>query len=252
MTPEHKDKALAAVSFFDRLPVPRRAELAAKAEAAQLPAGFPLAERGVPATGLQVLVEGQVRLFLPPEESTIDIVGPGSLLGECALCDDARHPVSAQAISPVVILDLRAEDVWPVLLAETDATLALLGAISANLKGLLGRVNDIKLRTTAQRLAMFLVSLARQPSAADRAANNPAEGMVLTLPYGKKLIAERLAMTPESLSRSLARLGREGVRAVGRTTVRIDDLDALALFAGLLPEEENDDDALHHAQGYWR
>ena len=53
----------------------------------------------------------------------------------------------------------------------------------------------------------------------------------LTLPYEKSLIAARLGMTPESFSRALAALGKEGV-VVHREIVTIESTDRLRVFAG--------------------
>ncbi|MCV2449134.1 helix-turn-helix domain-containing protein, partial [Paracoccus sp. DMF] len=60
----------------------------------------------------------------------------------------------------------------------------------------------LKARSGAQRVAEFLLDLCPPD----------AESTTVMLPYDKMLIAGRLGMKPESLSRSFARLRQCGVR----------------------------------------
>ena len=50
------------------------------------------------------------------------------------------------------------------------------------------------------------------------------------LPCEKQLLAERLGMKPESLSRSLSKLRAQGVHAGRPDIVDIDDIDVLRAF----------------------
>ena len=65
--------------------------------------------------------------------------------------------------------------------------------------------HTVRLEFLEQRLAQFLVSLA--PVKVGSA--------VVALPYDKSLIAHRLGMKPESLSRAFARLRGQGVTTDG-------------------------------------
>lgn len=70
-----------------------------------------------------------------------------------------------------------------------------------------------------RHLAWYLLSLLEQtPGAAS-----------VTLPHRKGMIAARIGITPESLSRALARLGRLGVESEGNV-VKIPDPEALRRF----------------------
>jgi CRP-like cAMP-binding protein len=197
------------------------------------PPGTLLAQAGESSTHLDLIIEGRVRLFVPPEDITLDFVGPPQILGECALCGGSHHPASAEAVTETTVLRLSPDDIWKAILSEEAAVFGLLSSITIRLKGLLSQVNDMKLRTTTERLAMFLVTLARETHP-DRPG--PID---LTLPHGKRQLAARLGMTAESLSRSLGRLVSQGVENTGRTAIRIENVDALAEFAGLHALDED-------------
>jgi len=66
-------------------------------------------------------------------------------------------------------------------------------------------IEQIQARSTPQRLGDFLLNLSD-------VRKGPA---VIELPYDKSLIAARLGMKPESLSRALAKLRQHGVTTNG-------------------------------------
>jgi CRP-like cAMP-binding protein len=79
-----------------------------------------------------------------------------------------------------------------------------------------GRTQKLTLRSSTERLAEFLLNLAR----------GGAESAIVHLHYDKGLIAARLGMQPETLSRALAKLRPLGVESKGsRVTIR--DVQAL-------------------------
>ena len=80
---------------------------------------------------------------------------------------------------------------------------------------------ELKARTGPQRLADFLVGMAPVTQGS----------CTIALPYEKLLIAGRLGMKPESLSRAFQRLRGVGVR-INQNTVAVGDVARLAEFAG--------------------
>ena len=92
----------------------------------------------------------------------------------------------------------------------------MLASASYHLKALVEQIEQIKLLSASQRIADFLVRLCpiREGSC------------TIDLPYEKALIASRLGMKPESLSRALAKLRPLGV-SVDREQVSIVDVDLL-------------------------
>jgi CRP/FNR family transcriptional activator FtrB len=82
------------------------------------------------------------------------------------------------------------------------------------------QVKDLKLRSSTQRLGCYLLALAREQN---------VEGE-FRLPYDKRLLAGRLGMTPENLSRAFASLREYGVETHG-SRVALHNPAALEAFA---------------------
>ena len=82
---------------------------------------------------------------------------------------------------------------------------------------------QMKLRSSVQRLAGFLLGLVEDPEM------NPAQ---FVLPYEKRFLAARIGCTQENLSRAFAALRRLGVETQ-RGIVVLRDVPALRAFAGL-------------------
>jgi CRP-like cAMP-binding protein len=95
----------------------------------------------------------------------------------------------------------------------------MLASASCHLKALVEQIEKIKLLSAPQRTADFLVEL----------SSVSAGAVTIDLPYEKALIANRLGMKPESLSRALAKLRPLGV-SVDRERVTIADVQLLIRF----------------------
>ena len=96
----------------------------------------------------------------------------------------------------------------------------LMGAMSRHMRRLIQQIEQLTARTSAQRLAGFLATLAAGAS----------EPVRLQLPVDKVLIAGRLGMQPETFSRAIARLRDHGVTVDGQD-VSIADLKRLQQVA---------------------
>lgn len=102
--------------------------------------------------------------------------------------------------------------------AETAGLVASLADLASEAELLVGRTSDLKLKTTAQRLAEYFLELAAVQ-----------DGPVLELPVAKGVLARDLGMTPQSLSRTLRHLRPLGIEVEG-TQVRLADPDRVRDF----------------------
>jgi len=101
-----------------------------------------------------------------------------------------------------------------------DIGIAMLASTSMHLHMLVQQIEQLKSHTGAQRVAEFLASLCP-------VSQGPCR---ISLPYDKALIAGRLGMQPESLSRSFARLKPVGVH-IDQNLAEIDDVAKLRHYA---------------------
>jgi CRP-like cAMP-binding protein len=96
----------------------------------------------------------------------------------------------------------------------------MIASISQHMHHLVQQVEQLKAQSGVQRVAEFLASL----SLAEHGQ------CALALPYDKILIAGRLGLTPESLSRAFARLRNIGV-VVEASNVIVNDVAKLRRLA---------------------
>ncbi len=185
--------------------------------------GTLLFQQGEPATSFFVILEGWVKLFRSTPEGTETVVSVfrrGETFAEAAIFLGGRYPVSAATVTSARLLAIDGDVLRRRIIEQPQLALSMLASSSYHLKGLVEQIEQIKSLTAPQRIAAFLVNLAPI-----------SEGSCLIeLPYEKTLIAQRLGMKPESLSRALAKLRPLGIR-VDRENVSVSDLRLLARFA---------------------
>jgi CRP-like cAMP-binding protein len=170
-----------------------------------------------------VVLEGWVKLYrLTPggEEAVVAVFTRGQSFAEGAAFVQGRYPVSAEAVTDGRLLSIPSHDLLAHIRHNPEIGLAMLASTSMHLHALVRQIEQLKAHTGVERVAGFLLSLC------------PAEqgSCSLELPYDKTLIAGRLGMKPESLSRAFARLRELGVK-IEHNIATIADVDRLRRYA---------------------
>lgn len=181
--------------------------------------GALLFQQDSPSDSFFVILEGWVKLFRITPNGTEAIVGVlrrGESFGEAAIFMGRQYPVAAEVVTTSRLLKVDGESFRRRIRVEPDLALAILASLSQHLKFLVGHIEQIKVLDASQRTADFLIELSGQTQGS----------AVINLPYEKALIAKRLGMTPESLSRALAKLRPLGI-TVQQENVTIADVAAL-------------------------
>lgn len=189
-----------------------------------------LFEQGEAAAAFFIVLDGWVNVFrMTPQgdEAVFGVFTIGQTFGEAAMFIQGEYPAGAQVVEDARLIAIRAETFLDRLSRQPDMALSMLAAMSKHLHSLVNQVDQLQTRSSAQRLAQFLVSLA--PVASGSA--------VVALPYDKSLIAHRLGMKPESLSRAFARLRGQGITADG-SRVLIGDVESLREYGESGPLRE--------------
>jgi CRP/FNR family transcriptional activator FtrB len=181
-----------------------------------------LYQAGEPVQVFYVVLDGHVELSVETEgrRSVVEVARKGTVLGDAALFGDGRFLMSARVLSSATLLAIPAASFRTKLEARFDILTHMLSTMSFRLRMLVRQISELKLKTTAQRLGSFLLSMVEQE--AGRA--------VVKFPYDKKLVADELGMKPESLSRALAKLAKVGIESRPDNTVAIADVGALRAF----------------------
>ncbi len=188
-----------------------------------LPAGAVLCHQGEKAEFLHVVLSGRVGLFgsAGHDEALVEFFGAGDAFIVPAVVLDAPYLLTARILEEGRIL------MWPAAAfrAQLRATGTLAyGAVlllSGYWRTLIGQIKDLKLLSAIERLSAFLLALAPRETGP----------VTVTLPGGRRLVAGRLGITPQSLSRAFAALRPLGISGAGRQ-VTIVDPARLREFAG--------------------
>ncbi len=176
-----------------------------------------------PAKSLFVIFDGWVKLFRQTaggREIVIAVLTRGEPFGEAMIFDAGASPLSAFAVTDVRLLVVPGDRFISHIRNNSDLALRLLAAMSAYQHRLVQQVEQLTVRSTSERLAGFLCRLCPKMTGS----------ATIELPFDKSLIASRLGMQPESLSRALARLRAHGVTVKG-STIKIADVAVLLHFS---------------------
>lgn len=171
------------------------------------------------ASAIYIVAEGWVKLYRIAPSGTEAVVGvftKGSSFGEAVAFRHDRYPVAAEAVTDCTLIRIEADVLLRQIRENPEIAISILSATFVHLHGLVAQVEALKAQTGAQRVAEFLLELAPCTAGACE----------VTLPYDKVLIAGRLGMKPESLSRAFARLKEQGV-TIRQNLAQIEDVAAL-------------------------
>lgn len=180
-----------------------------------LPPRFPIFHAGDQARDFFIVVEGVVRLFrleADGDEVTIGVFRDGQSFAEAAIFMERRFPVSAETVSETRLIRIDAGLIVERIKADPALALAMLASMSTHLKQLVEEVALLRTPTARNRVAKFLLQWCE--------AGDDVSAQ-FDLPYSKTLIAQRLGITRESLSRAFVNLRSDGVAVSGkRVTIK--------------------------------
>ncbi len=203
-----RDRAGEAPLFLSLSPQERR-HLLAGASARDYGIGETVFTEGDPADRFFVVLEGRVNLFAltaAGAQSVIETFEPVTTFAEAAIFGAGIFPLTCEAVEPTRLLHVPAKPFLDHLAADPGVTRRLLAGLALWQAKLYHEIATLKDHSPAVRLAAFLLSLTP-------VTDGPAQ---VHLPFPKATLASRIGITPESLSRALARLKPLGVDVQGR------------------------------------
>ena len=181
----------------------------------QVARGEVLFQRGDLPHGFYFVVSGQVKLAFSSSQGTekvVEIIGPMQSFGEAVMFMNHPYPVFAEALSETVLVHVGQAVVSELI--DQDSTFArkLLAGMAIRLHGLIQDVETYSLRSSTQRVIGYLLQVADNDA--------PCE---IALPTSKQVIASRLNLTPETLSRIFHDLSDAGLITVQVKRVSLHD-----------------------------
>ncbi|WP_020206265.1 MULTISPECIES: Crp/Fnr family transcriptional regulator [Cupriavidus] len=210
---------LARLPLFRGLEPALLDELALAARSCRLPKGGVLFGRGEPCKGLHIVAEGMVKLALPVmpgREKAIEVFGPGAVFGEAVMFLDAPYLVECRALARSAVIRIDTAAMQRAIARAPELSARLLRNLSARLVTLMRDIEGVSLRCALQRVAEFLLQQA-------------GESGRTWLACTQRVIASKLGLSPETLSRAMRTLAGERLLRLERGKIHLLDVDGLRL-----------------------
>ena len=166
--------------------------------------GTTIFHQGQPATSIYIVLDGWIKLFRTlknGEETVVGVFTRGDSVGEAVAIKRDNYPVAGEAVTKARLIQLPAAFIVKTMMNKPELMFSVLAATYQHLHELIYLVEQLKAKTVVQRVAEFLTDLCPVKEGA----------YSVVLPYEKVLIAGRLGIKPESLSRAFSRLKEKGV-----------------------------------------
>ncbi|MCP5159387.1 MAG: Crp/Fnr family transcriptional regulator [Gammaproteobacteria bacterium] len=229
-------RTLANLPLFQQLRESEIANLAASAREIRLSKGQILFQKGILLDGFYITVYGQIKLaFSSPQgnEKVVSIVGSGQSFGEAVMFMERPSPVLAQALEDSRLLYVAKQSLFAAIDRDSAFARRMLAGLSMRLHSLIEDVENYSLRSSTQRLIEFLLQLT---------GASESGSIELKLPASKHVIASRLNLTPETLSRVLHNLSECNLITVKGRYILVQDVARLRCFDGLSRASEAESD----------
>ncbi|AUN32408.1 cyclic nucleotide-binding domain-containing protein [Niveispirillum cyanobacteriorum] len=209
-----------SLPMFRQVETEQLSSLAARGSLQRYPRGTLLFQEGDRADFLMVLLEGGVELFARDQagsEAVVETLFPVDSFILAAALTGAPYLMSARTLLPSRVLLLDAEIFRHAVAADPALSAPVMAELAQHFRRLVRQIKDLKLRTGVQRLGCYVLGLA-------------GEGDEVVLPVDKRILASRLGMTAENLSRAFSTLRDQGLSIQGNRLL-IQDRAKLVAFS---------------------
>ncbi|HIO92858.1 MAG TPA: Crp/Fnr family transcriptional regulator [Leucothrix mucor] len=224
---EYQKKELRTKRLFVDLSDSSFDKVIAQSLVLNLSANKQLFEQDQKVTDFFVLSKGQLkltRLSLEGDEKVIEIINNGNSFAEAAVFGKfSGYPVNCFAIRDSVIFRINAAAYVKELQSSIDSCFAVMMTLSTRTHSLLGEVDRLTLHNAAHRLGIYLLK--------DVTSQEGSVDIDLTAP--KHVIASRLSIKPETLSRTFKRLVESGHIIIEEKHIVIKDVQIFRDFITL-------------------
>ncbi len=211
---------LSELEIFADLPEGDIDRLLNKSTMAQIPRGRVLSPNEMDEV-LFILKKGRVQLYrlsADGKKFVIDVLGPGSVFGECVLTGQRLSGAFVEAVEDSVLCILHRADLERLIMVAPRVGLRLLEILGRRIYELEERLEEMAFKRVPSRLAALLLRLAAREG-------NPIEG------YTHQDFADMIGTYRETVTQALNEMKQQGLLEVGRKHVRILDEQSIRLLA---------------------
>jgi CRP/FNR family transcriptional regulator, transcriptional activator FtrB len=173
----------------------------------RMPPGSVLFEQAETPAFALLLAEGSVELLgvHASDETLVEFIRAPDLLLPAAVLSRQPYLLTARVLDEARLVMIQAEVFRQAVASDHALCLAVLACQAAQFRRQIKHAKNLQLRSAEARVGCYLVALSR----------GVPSGQPVRLPLEKRLIASQLGMTRETFSRTLAAMGRYGLRVDG-------------------------------------
>lgn len=187
-----------------------------------LPAKKLLFKQGAPANHFYLLKSGQIKLYCLSEEGdekVIEIIYPRQTFAEAIMFMPKQvYPVSAEAIDNSEVYSFDMKPFRQILEGSQETCFRLLAIMGRQLHLKINDINNLTLHNATYRLVVYL--LEQLPEGATPLSS-------IHLSATKNIISSRLSIKPETFSRILLRMSKQGLIEVHGNDITLLDVEGL-------------------------
>ena len=172
-----------------------------------------------------IIRSGWVKLFretIDGQEAIIDILTRGHIFGDTSFFNNNIYQYGAQTVEDLHVFRLPLSLFQTLIAEDSQFTFNLMNTMVRYRREQDMEVEHRSLQNASQRIGCFLLRLLP--------LNHHTGAQTIHIPYDKLLLAGRLGMKPETLSRGLSRLKEDLDLVVKGGTVHVPDVEQLANY----------------------
>lgn len=184
--------------------------------------GQVLFHRGDTASSFYFIDSGLIELNLisaSGEKKVLEVVGPGRTFAEAvAFMRERKYPVTAEALADTHLCQIPNNTYLDLIYSNPDACMRLLSDVCQHLHARVREIENLTVQNARSRLATYLLDHVVE-------TNNDEATVRLELP--RHVIASRLSIKPETLSRLLRNMVDEGILTIEDRVIFVHSLSRL-------------------------
>lgn len=222
---EATDNELRQIYLFAELNEQQLARVKQGMRTVRLDAGERLFDHGRQADRFYFVRAGQIKLFRLSAggiEKVIEIMRPGQTFAEAVMFMESHsYPVNAEAIEESRLWSFDNRGFLQILRESGDTCFRLMAGMSQRLHQRLTEIDHLTLQNATFRFVNYLLR---------EIDGTPQTEADVRLGIPKSVLASRLSIQPETFSRILHNLSREGLISVEGKTIHVHDAHRLQAY----------------------
>ena len=178
---------------------------------------------GDEAKGFYIVKSGRVKIYkisTDGKEYILHLFGPNEPFGEVPAFVGGKFPANAEAYEDSEVIYFNRDLFLQLLKKIPEISVKIIGLLSKRLYTFTKIIESLSLKEVPSRLAEYLIYLSKK---------NKTESFDLAIP--KKVLANILGTTPETLSRIFLKLKNEDIIEMNGNSIKIIDSEKLEDYA---------------------